>query len=60
MLLMDVKRAFNLVTRNCLLNTMESVITDGNLMRLKESFISHRNISLVIGEHKCAEAEVEK
>lgn len=58
MLRMDVKGAFDNLSRNCLLQTVEKIDADGDLMRWTESFMSDRNVSLVIGGQLCDETAI--
>lgn len=48
MLLIDVKGAFDNVSRNCLLRTMNTMDSDGHLIQWNEFFISGKSVSLVI------------
>lgn len=59
MLLMDIKGTLHHVSRNCLLCTMESMGTDGDLMKYTELFLCNRSVSLVIDGHQWAEVGVE-
>lgn len=59
MLLINVKRTFDHVSRNCLLRVMEDMDTNGDLMKWTESFMSDRNIGLAIDGHHCMEGGVE-
>lgn len=52
-LLIDVKDAFDYVSRNFLLPTMEGMSADGDLMQWTESFMSDRREGLVIDKHQC-------
>lgn len=51
MLLMDVKRVFNHVSRNCLLCTLKGISVDKNLMRWTQSFMSERVVCLVFDSY---------
>lgn len=51
MLLMDVKSTFDHVSRNGLLQKMETVGANGDLVRWTESFLLERNVSLVVDGH---------
>lgn len=55
---MDLKRAFDHISIICLLRIMESMGTEGDLMRYTELFMLDRNISLVIYNHQFTEAVV--
>lgn len=59
-LLMNLKGAFDHVSRNCLLNNMESIGVNEDLMRRTELFMSYRSVGLVINGHQCMDTEVEK
>lgn len=51
MSLMDVKVAFNYVSRSCLLLTIETMAIESDLMRWTESFMSDRSMRLLNDEH---------
>lgn len=57
--LIDIKGAFDYMSRNCLLRTIDDIGTNGNLMRWTESIMSNRSVGLVINDHHCAKAGVE-
>lgn len=59
MLLIDVKSAFDHISRICLLQTMKRINTDGDLIRWTESFMSDRSRSLVNDSHLCEKRAVE-
>lgn len=59
MLQIDIKGAFDHVSRSCLLQTMENMDADDELMRWTESFMLDRIVSLVIHRHLCEEIAVE-
>lgn len=59
MILMGVKGEFDHVSRNCLLRTTEGMSADGDQMSLAESFMSDRNMSLIINGHLYIEARAE-
>lgn len=59
MVLIDIKGAFDKVSRNNLLRTIEGMGNDGDLMRWTESFMSNTTMGLLIIGHQCAEAGVE-
>lgn len=51
LLLMNVMSAFDHVSLNRLLQTMEGLVVDGDLIRWTESFMSEKGVGLVIDEH---------
>lgn len=55
MLLVDLKRVFNHISRNYLLCIIEGMRVYNDLIRLTESFISDRSMSLLIDVHQCTE-----
>lgn len=57
-LLVDVKSTFDHVSRNCLLQTMEKINTDGDQMLWTESFMLERSVSLIMDGHLCEETVV--
>lgn len=59
MLLMEVRREFHLVSRNCLIRTMEDMGAYGDLMRWKGSFIFGRSVGMFINGNQSTEAELE-
>lgn len=59
MLLMDVKRAFDHVSKGYLLPTIEKMGTDSDLMRNTKSFISARSVGLLIDGHLWKQMTVE-
>lgn len=59
MLLMDVKEAFDNVSRNCLMQKMEASGAGGDLVRWTGSFMLKRRVSLVVEAYQCDAVEVE-
>lgn len=59
MLLIEVKGAFNHVSRNCLPQTMEKIDAGSDLIRWTESFKSNRNMNLVIDGPLCKQMAVD-
>lgn len=59
MLLMDVKGAFNHVSRNELMRKMEAMSADGDLVRWTGSFMEERKVSLVVDGLQCRAVAVE-
>lgn len=59
MRLMEVKGAFDHVSRTSLLQTLEGIGADGRLVRRTESFMSERRIGLVIDGHQCEKPVVD-
>lgn len=51
-LLIDLKVSFDLVSRNCLITTMEGLRADGDPMRWTRLFMSDRSVNLVIDGHQ--------
>lgn len=49
---MDIRGAFNHFSRNSLLNTMKGMGADNDLIKMMQSFMSDRSISLVIDGHQ--------
>lgn len=58
MLLMDVKRTFDHVSKNELMRKIEAMGVDGDLVRCTGSFMSERRVSLVVQDHQCDAPEV--
>lgn len=58
MLLMDIKEAFNHVSRNELIRKMEAMRADSDLVRWRRLFMLERKESLVIDGHHCEATEV--
>lgn len=59
MLLMNMKWAFDHISRSCQLHTLEGISIDRDLMWWTESIKSDRSMSLVINRDRYAEAGVE-
>lgn len=59
LLLMDVKGAFDHVSRNQLLRSMRDMKIDGNLIKWVGSFMTDRRLQLVIDGHCGKEVNVE-
>lgn len=58
MLLMDVKGAFDHVSRYELIRKMEAMEADGELVRWMDLFLSKKMVSLVVDGHQYEEVEV--
>lgn len=59
MLLIDVKGAFDHVSRNGLMCKIEVLGADEDLVRWTGSFELERKVSLVEDDHQCEDMEVE-
>ena len=59
LLLMDVKGAFDYVSRNHLLRHMKKMGVDGSLISWIASFLTDRRLQLIIDGHKCNEIKLD-
>lgn len=60
MFLMDVKGAFDHVSRNGLMRKTKALGADRDLVRWTGFFIVDRKVSLIVDCHQCEAVEVEK
>lgn len=58
MLLMDVKRAFDYLSKNELMRKIKAIETDSDLLRWTDLFMSEKMVSLVIHSHQLKEVEM--
>lgn len=59
MLLVDLKGAFDHISRSCQLCTIEGMRAEGDLIRWTESFMSDRRLGPVIDGHQSVKTVVD-